>query len=190
MNGFLLHWHFIYFVVLLLFWKIWILQSKCDSIHAIHPFVHSFIHSWIPFMVGWIYGHCSILSSALDAKHLVSSQDSEIRFFSRRELTFQNDLAPEISAGRISCCVLLKISRNRLDDNYIRKCVAAYSHILKIFLFMLSHCIKILMFSTLFILFSKEKEMKKILSVSCHVTVYQTVFYRVIIMDFFYWYCE
>lgn len=66
----------------LLFWKIWILQPKYNS------------------MVGWIYGLWSILSSALGAKHLVSSQNSEIRFFPKRELTFQNDLAAEISAVR------------------------------------------------------------------------------------------
>uniref|UniRef100_A0A8C9MXP2 RING-type domain-containing protein n=1 Tax=Serinus canaria TaxID=9135 RepID=A0A8C9MXP2_SERCA len=40
----------------------------------------------------------NILSSALAAKCLVSSENSEIRFFSKRELTFQNGFAAEISA--------------------------------------------------------------------------------------------
>lgn len=85
--------------------------------------------------------------------------------------------------------MLLKISQNRLDDSYISKCVVAYACIFKNF----SSCFLIvlynLIFSTIFIIFSKEKRVKNLGSV-LHVGVYhmknlkKPVFCGGIIMEF------
>lgn len=72
-------------------------------------------------------------SSALAAKLLVHPQNSEIRFPQSGNWLSKIDLLQKYELletwGNSSCCVLLKISRNRLRGSYVTKYVGAYSQI-------------------------------------------------------------